>query len=255
MKLFEIIKFRWPEVVVVIAFQACCAFLLKDIGLGTVRPEEYSMRIFFLGVGLAAFSIVGQMMFWGFLRTTAVTGTAPIQPGMLLSVGRWFFWKLFLVQVVLSFILVTIASLVQVFFSSILYHRLIPENPPAWLEIISILIGGILLLKPFYFIPAIILAGDSGVMEAVRYLRQLDLFRMGRFLLLAIGVIILTGGVEFLAAFIHRSNVFYYPVSALQAISVSTGLLVVSLAAVIEVCKLKPKSTEDKSQDEQTSVE
>jgi len=255
MKLFEIIKSRWPEVVVVVVIQACCMFLFKDIGLINTRPEEYSGRTLLLGIGLAAFSIVGQMMLWGFLRTTAVTGMTPIQPGMLLSIGRWYFWKLFLVQVALSFVLILIASVVQMFFSSILYHKPIPENIPVWLEIIPMLIGGIVLIKPIYFIPAAILVGNLGAMEAFRYLRQLDLFRMGRFLPLAIGVTLLTGGLEFLSVWVHRTDALYYPVTILQAIIISAGLLIISLAAVVEVCNLRPKPVEDDSQDEQVSAE
>lgn len=254
MKFFEIVKFRWPEVMIVVVIQACCAFLIKDVGLINTRPEDYSLRLFLLGAGLAAFSIIGQMMLWGFLRTTAVTGTSAVQPGTLLSVGRVYFWKLFVVQILLTFALILIASFVQVLFSSIVYHKPIPDSVPLWMEIVPMLIGGIVMIKPIYFMPAIILAGDVGIVEAFRYLRQLDLFRMGRFLPMAIGITLLTGAVEFLSAFVHRSNVWYYPISVMQTLIMSGGLVAVFLLAVIEVCKLKPKPAEDESQNKQVEA-
>jgi hypothetical protein len=254
MKFFEIIKSRWPEVMVVVLIQACCAFLVKDIDLVSTRPEEYSMRLFFLGAGLAAFSIISQMMLWGFLRTTSVTGPSAVQPGALLSVGRVYFWKLFVLQIILIFALILIASIIQVVFSSILYHKPIPDKMPLWLEIVPMLIAGIVLIKPIYFMPAVMLVGDVGIVDAFRYLRQLDLFRMGRFLPLAIGVTLLTGGVELLSVFVHRPNVWYYPMTAMQVLVMSGGLVAVFLLAVIEVCKLKPKSPDENSHNEQAEV-
>lgn len=254
MKFFEIVKARWPEVLVVVCFQASCLFLIKDIGIINTQPEEYSFRVFLLGVGLAAFSIISQMMLWGFLRTTAVSGTSAVQPGTLLVVGREYFWKLFVVQIILWFALAVIASVQQVTVSYILYKKFIPDVIPSWLEIIPVIIGGIILIKPIYFMPAIMLVGDLNMIEAFRYLRQLDLFRMGRFLPLAVGITVLTGAVEFLSASVHRTNIFFYPVSILQAVVIAGGLFVIFLSAVIELCKLKPKSPEKESENEQADI-
>jgi hypothetical protein len=65
---------------------------------------------------------------------------------------------------------------------------------------------------------------------------------------------LLTGAVEFLSAFVHRPNVWYYPVTVMQTLIMSGALVAVFLSAVIEVCKLKPKPAEDESQDEQADV-
>jgi hypothetical protein len=254
MKFFEIVKFRWPEVAVVVVFQACCVFLFKDVELMTVNSDEYSARAFLLGICLAAFLFFSIMMSCGFFRAVAVNGTLPIQPGMLLSIGRGYCWKILLVLSIVLSISVVIVGMILGTLCYILGYEPVYGKIPLWLMSASKLPVDILMIKPFYFMPAIMLVGDLNMIEAFRYLRQLDLFRTGQFLPLAIGITLLTGAVEFLSASVHRTNIFFYPVSILQAVVIAGGLFVIFLSAVIELCKLKPKSPEKESENEQADI-
>jgi hypothetical protein len=90
MKLFDILKSRWPEAVMVAGLQACCMILVLDFQHMQEQPPSFD-RVFFLGIVMALFGIISQMLFLGFLRTAAVGVMQPVTPMELLRTGRGYF--------------------------------------------------------------------------------------------------------------------------------------------------------------------
>jgi hypothetical protein len=254
MKVIDIIKARWSEVLMLMVFQACCLMVAEDMQLTeyqeSMPSESLSGRFLLLGIGISALGIVSQMLLWGFLRTTAVTGAQAIPPGQLLSVGRWYFWKLFLFQLALFVLLIFLAGSLQAVGSLILFGKVIPERIPVWLQVAGMLAAGLILFKPTYFIPALVMVQDCSVWESLTRLRLIKIIDLKRFLILLICFFAILVGLEYLGGLVHRGTLLYYPFMAAQSLISGGGLVVLFLAAVVEVWNRIPRPKQPEEQAE-----
>ncbi len=234
----DIVKFRWPELLMILVFHACALFLFGDIEVPQTPDEQqqFSGAQFLLGMGVAALGIISQMMLWGFLRTIAVSQAQPIPPGQLLVAGRWYFWKLFAFQININAANdpggLCAAGCADIVF----YGSAAMNNAPAWVQIVSLLTAWVIFLKPFYFVPAVVLAKDISPLESVRAIRLLNLWEMKAFLSIAVVFFVAVGAVESLSGLVHRGDLLYYPLLAVQSIVMSIGVIAIFLSAMLECC-------------------
>jgi hypothetical protein len=245
MKLFDILKSRWPEALMLIVFQACCMVAAKDLQFDPGKPLPSFGRLFILGIGFVAFVIVSQMLFFGFLRTVAMGGTQSAEPMALLRTGREYFWRLLIFQLFLfaAFIFIALEILITV---GLMTHQKIAINSiPGWLNILSQAGASLILVKLTYFIPAIVLVRNCGAWESLHWLREIRLFKMGWFWAMVLGIFGIAAGVEYASGFVGQEQILYYPVLAVQAVLSASGMLVLFLAAVLEVVRQTPKSIPD----------
>ena len=98
---YEIIKKRWPEVVLIVFLQAGLMMLMEQIYAaaeqniaGNGAGQTSQVIEFFMGFGTIAIAIVATMLYLGFLKTACTEGTAPREPGVLLRIGRHYFWRI-----------------------------------------------------------------------------------------------------------------------------------------------------------------
>ncbi|MGH2272205.1 hypothetical protein ACQ9LF_10435 [Anaerohalosphaeraceae bacterium U12dextr] len=252
MNIMDIVKSRWPELLMILGFHACALFLFGDIDLPQTPDEQqqFSGRQFLLGMGIAAMAIISQMMLWGFLRTVAVSQAQPIPPGQLLVAGRWYFWKLFAFQIILMLLLILAASLLQVVLTLSLYGSAAVNHSPVWVQIVSLLTAWVIFLKPFYFVPAVVLAKDISPLESLRAIRLLNLWEMKPFLSMVVIFFGAVGGVESLSGLVNRGDLLYYPLLALQSIVMSVGVIAVFLSAMLEVLGRIPKPSRQQTEGE-----
>jgi hypothetical protein len=245
MKIFDILKARWPEAVMVAGLQACCVAMLKDLQ-GVPQPQVSFARLIFLGIGAAIFSIISQMLFWGFLRSAAVGGIQPAEPMTLLRIGGIYFWKLLVFQLLLLPVVLLIVFVIQTGAQMFLYGKVeLQTPPPLWLEITGATVTGLILMKPVYLIPATILLQNCGIWDALRNLRQIRMLKMQQFMTIAVSVLVIAGAVEYISGLAGRQNILYYPALALEALVSSAGMLVVFLAAVAGVGRQMPGNVPD----------
>jgi hypothetical protein len=245
MKIVDILKARWHEAVMVAGLQACCVALLKDLQ-SMPRPQTDFARLFFLGVGAAIFSIIAQMLFWGFLRSAAIEGIQPAEPMALLRIGRKYFWKLLLFQLLLLPVVLLIVLVIQAGAQMLLYGKAeLQTPPPLWLEIVGATVTGLILMKPVYLIPALILWRNCGIWDALRNLRQIRMLQMQHFMTIVVSVLVVAGGVEYISRLVGRRDILYYPALALCALVSAAGMLVVFLMAMIGVGRQLPGEVPD----------
>lgn len=224
----------------VAGLQACCVALLKDLQ-NVPQPQTDFARLFFLGVGAAIFSIISQMLFWGFLRSAAIEGIQPAEPMVLLRIGRKYFWKLLLFQLLLLPVVLLIVLVIQAGVQILLYGKAeLQTPPPLWLEIVGATVTGLILMKPVYLIPALILWRNCGIWDALRNLRQIRMLEMRQFMTVVVSVLVVAGGVEYISRLVGRQDILYYPALALCALVSAAGMLVVFLMAVIGVGQQMP---------------
>jgi hypothetical protein len=243
MKLFDILKSRWQEAIMVAGLQACFMVLMLDFHRMEEQPPSIE-RLFFLGIITAWFWVVCQMLLWGFLRTAVTGGTQSVRPMELLRTGRGYFWKLlvfhFMLAAAFLLIIVTVVGGGFVFWGG----QMKEEEIPQWLKMISVITASLVLLKPMYFVPAQILRKDCGIREAIYGLKQTHLLRMRYFLITAVSFLALGAIIDYKTVDIGLHSVFYFPVLGVQAMLSASGTLILFLAAVLEVDRLIPKKTE-----------
>jgi hypothetical protein len=240
MKLFDILKSRWQEAMMVAGLQACFMVVMLDFQHIQEQPPAVE-RLFFLGIIIAWFWVICQMMLWGFLRTAVTAGTQSVRPMELLRTGRGYFWKLlvfhFMLAVVFLLIVVTVVGGGLVFFNG----QIKEEEIPLWLKVVSVATASLVLLKPMYFVPAQIVRNNCGIWEAIYGLKQTQLLRMRYFIITAVTFLALGILIDYETVGIEYKSLLYFPVLGVQATLSASGTLILFLAAVLEVDRLMPK--------------
>ena len=253
-KLMDIFKSRWPEVTLVVVFQVGLMLLLERMMLssGVETPGKSQIpdgALFVLGVGCALMGVIWQMLYLGFLRTAAIDGAAPQEPLTLLLTGRAFFWRFLGAQFVIG-VAVWVVSVVLAMLAGMMLGYKEAEAIPQWL-LTAAGIGAIaLFVKPFFLIPAFILAMDFSAMEALAMMRQIRLGELGGLLKgYAVGLgVIVTAAV--LSALAPKGGAVYYIASGLNYLVQSATALTLMLATVLFVAEgAEPETTTAETDD------
>lgn len=182
-RLKDVLKSRRPEIVLIVVFQTALILLLQRMTLlgGPDQPQPPAVpgwALFVLGVGSMMMAIVWQMLYLGFLRTTALSGAEPQDPAVLVRTGRPFFWRILGVQIVVGLVLWVIAVFLLSLMGGLLgYQR--PEMLPPWLVELTLVASIALMVKPIFGVPSFMLALDIKAIEAAKLIWQIRLSDMG----------------------------------------------------------------------------
>lgn len=159
---FRIIKSRWAEVLLVVVLQAGVMVLMNQI-VGDDPGSDASVerlnnmsggKLFGLTFGMTAFMILWQMLYLGFLATAYSNKEQPQQPGMLVAVGRYFFWRIARFHL-LAFAVLCFGSQI---FGGIMAPLLL-----------------LALVKPLVLMPAIMIVNNCMVLDSFKRLGQYSL--------------------------------------------------------------------------------
>lgn len=237
-KTIDILKARWPEVMLVVVLQAAMMLLVEEVTLMAEKADSQATVTplwsgFILGMGLMLCAILWQMLYLGFLKTAAVSGNTPQQPMQLLSSGRPFFWRIFFFQILLGLVLLVVNSVIVGLLSLAIWKGRQLEQLPSWFVQLCGLAGVMILLKPMLLVPAGILVYNISAIEAFVQMRRVSLFQIDQIKLLISGgfiVIILTA---LLSELLQSGSSLHYVASGLHHILFSTIFLSLTLVAVL----------------------
>ncbi|MCE5187255.1 MAG: hypothetical protein LLF76_14130 [Planctomycetaceae bacterium] len=176
---FEILKARWQEAVLVVGLQTAMMLLYQemvrqwglDIG-GTIDTPGWAQ--FLLGLGVIGLIIGWQMLFLGFLKTAATQGAARQDPGVLLKAGRPYLWQGLIARLLLE-MAVWLVSSVMVYAYFVGTGKNDTAQLPGWFVETAVSLGTVILLKPFFLIPAFIVVLDLKFWESMMHARQVTL--------------------------------------------------------------------------------
>lgn len=177
----------------IVTFYAITMVLMEEVSLILQQAESGGQvrdwPLFMMVTGMTTFGILWQMLSLGFTSTAFTNGIEPHSPGWLLSVGRYYFWRIFWFGLLLvigwNFIGWGLVVLVSV------GMKINPTDVPAWLAHICGAAGAILLIKPMVLVPADVIVNNSGIWEAVKSLRMFRMSKSAK-LLTAIGAWLIT---------------------------------------------------------------
>ena len=239
-KTIEIIKSRWPEVTLVVVFQAGLTLLMEKI-MHSIGPEASRLEqlppewaIFALGLGWMLMMIVWQMLYLGFLRTAAVDGPAQQEPMTLLTTGRGFFWRFLWMQILIATVLWAATGVLAVLGAYAMGYRDV-QSIPQWILNAAEIGAVALLVKPFFLIPAFILAMDITAMDAFYRMQQVRLKDMGSLpKVYVIGLVIMAVAI-ITSALAPEKRTVYYMVAGFSFLVQGLITLILMLATTLFV--------------------
>ncbi len=236
---YEIIKKRWPEVVLIVFLQAGVMMLMEQVsaaaeqGVVGSRAGQPSQAIdFFLGFGMIAITIVAQMLYLGFLKTACTEGTAPREPGIILRIGRHYFWRILRFQLIIVIVYLGLSIIIVSLLGPLVSGAAKPEDFPKWLLGISSLLPLIVLIKPLTLSPALMVGCDMMAVKSIVSIRSYRIFGERKVLALyVLGLIIICTISVALDVFETGGALRYFKVGFCGVV-VSTAMLAVHLEAL-----------------------
>ena len=236
---YEIIKKRWPEVVLIVFLQAGMMMLVEqvsaaaeqDVAAGRVGQPSQAVD-FFLGFGTIAITIVAQMLYLGFLKTACTEGSAPQEPGVILRIGRHYFWRILRFQLLIFVVYIGLVGLILSLLGPFVAEAAKPEDFPEWLLGVSFLLALIVLIKPLTLSPALMVGCDMMAVKSIVSIRRYRIFGERKVLALyVLGFIIISAISVALDMFETTGALRYFKVGFCGVVT-GTALLAVHLEAL-----------------------
>jgi hypothetical protein len=241
-EVLEIIKRRWPEVVLVVGFQIG-VFFLKTMLMEIVEEASQTTESenivyspfwasFLLGMGTMAFAIIAYMFLFGFLATACHEGLDKKEPIDLLRAGRYFFWRMVRFEILFSIFWFAIVIVCAAIVGTIVLQAKARQGIPNWMLNIFMFTSLVILIKPMLLAPAIMIAKDKMVLDAIKLLKQYSLKDAKNLLLLAGASISLMLGFSVTLSFAEIGSYYYYALLGGSGLFSSLLLLLIGLTAV-----------------------
>jgi hypothetical protein len=235
---FEIIKKRWPEVVLIVFLQAGLMMLMEQIYAAAERDgaagngDGPSSTTIALLLGTMAIAIVATMLYLGFLKTACTDGTAPREPGVLLRIGRYYFWRTMRFQLIAFIVYFVLSGLVLSFFTSFFPEAAKPEDFPKWVLGISSLLPLIVLIKPLTLSPALMVGCDMMAVKSIVSIRRHRIFGERKVLALYVLGFIIISVISMSLDMFNTSGVLRYFTAGCCNVVVGAAVLAVHLEAL-----------------------
>jgi hypothetical protein len=236
-KVIDILKARWAEVLLVVGFQTGVLFLFEQIVM-TADEQAASRRAampehiaFLLGVGTMAFAIIAQMLYLGFLRTAYEEGITRWEPGQLLRIGRYYFWR------VVRFSLLMAAAIVGLLIPLMSIAYAVtgikpPEPLPVWATGVVLICILIVLIKPMIFSQAIMIARDVMALRSIGMLSEYRLTQAPGIVAIYILVLALGAGQSMIDKVFELKGTLHYLLMGTHYVVLSVAMLAMHLMAL-----------------------
>ena len=237
-KAIDILVVRWPEVLLVVVLQVALMMFSDELVMMTEAAEKTNSQMpfwssFLLGLGTMVMVTVWQMLYLGFLKTSATGGHQPCQPLELLVRGRPYFWKILFFQIMFGFLVLVVSGVVIGFLAQLIWKTDDVTKVPDWATQTCAMLALVGFIKPMLFIPARVVVYDHTVMQAVAAMRK---YRISEIRYIFQWVI---GGFSGIIAFMllsllaEEKSVLYYIFSAVYHVLFSGLMLFLTLLAVL----------------------
>ncbi len=237
-KVIDILKTRWPEVMLVVVLHAALMLFSDEFLLMAEAAESRHVEFsagpsFLLGFGIAITGVILQMLYLGFMKTSAVAGTQPWQPLDLIRYGRRYFWKILFFQIMFGFVLLLFSMAIATTLGRYLWKTEDMTMIPEWFFQFCTMAAILFMIKPFLLVPARMIVYDNSLAQSVLAVPR---YRFGEiesiFKVLAGGFgIVFT--LMFLIELVVPRTVVYFILTGVHHVCLSMLFLVLALMAVL----------------------
>jgi len=236
---YEIIKKRWPEVVLIVFLQAGVMMLMEQVS-ATVEREAAGSRAsqppqaveFFLGLGAIAIVIVAQMLYLGFLKTACTDGAASREPAAIRRIGRYYFWRILRFQLIIGVVYLGLSMIIVSLLGPLVSDAAKPEDFPKWLFGVSSLLALIVLIKPLTLSPALMVGCDMMAVQSIVSIRRHRIFGERKVLALYVLALIIISAISVLLAVFETKGTLRYFEVGCHGVVAGTAMLAVHLEAL-----------------------
>ncbi|MHC4883312.1 MAG: hypothetical protein ACYTFX_06910 [Planctomycetota bacterium] len=237
-KAIDILKVRWPEVVMVVVLQAAMMLLLEEVVSDSEKMDSNAALMpfwasFLLGMGTILCAVLWQMLYLGFLKTAAVFGSQPQQPLELLRSGRPYFWRIVFFQILIGIALMFLNMAIVAFLGYLIWQGRELNQLPQWFVQIGALIGILIVLKPMLLVPARMIVYDDTTFQAIFQMRYYSLKGIDRIFKVTLAGFVMIVLSTLPVAFFEQGSRAYYVLSGLHHTIFSFILLTLTLIAVL----------------------
>jgi hypothetical protein len=237
-KTFDILKMRWPEVMLVVVLQAAITLSANEIAVSLIEESQFNIESvsselnFFFGLCLMTIWILWLMLYTGFLKTLAVSETQPFRPLDLLREGVPYYWRFLLLGILVMFLVGL--SFIGFAFSlgSMIWKTSDWLQMPGWFLVVCEIAATLAFIKLSLFVSARIITCDESVPEALRWHR---LYRVGdieglpKAIFIGFSAILI---ISIINSFVPETPVLYYTVAGIQLI-INYGVMFFLTAMVV----------------------
>lgn len=172
---------RWQEILLIIGFMAIGIFLFEQISAEAaaiqraatesgITNESGSMSpttSFLYSLASMVFLVLWQILLLGFLATLNINYGTPLDPKLLIIIGRRFFWRMIRFQIILGLLYFAASMLIFNAMKWIFLQSVPNENISTWTLAICAVVSMAILSKPILLIPPIMICKNCMVLEAV----------------------------------------------------------------------------------------
>jgi len=239
-KAIDILKVRWPEVMLVVVLHVAMVLLVEDVvaaseNMDAQGPMPPFWASFLLGMGMILCGILWQMIYLGFLKTVAVSEGEPKQPMQLLRTGRPYFWRILLFQMLLGFAVMLLNAVFLNVLGGLIWQGRSIEDLPVWFAQLCALAGILIVLKPMLLVPACVIVYDVsafGAFSKMRFYRLSQIDGIFKAIIIGFGIIALSAMPSVL---LDAEGPRRYISSGLYNVASSLVLLILAMVAVLWV--------------------
>ncbi len=256
-KTIDIIKVRWPEVVLLAVMWAAMMLLSEEMIRRWVLVGESEAAaapegaMFLLGMGVMSLLIVWHLLFLGFLKSAAMEGQTPRDPVQLLMAGRPYLWRIFGFQFLIGIALWAVTAIMIILFLGA-SGQPPGTQPPAWLAEVIGAAAVLLLVKPVFLIPAFVIVLDMRLADALIRVMAVPLYQIRMLVkMVAIGFTAVTA-IGIGVSFVPEGGGLHYAASGVNYLAKSVNLLVLLTASAVWTAEvfLPPEPPEGDETDE-----
>ena len=175
-KTLAILKARWTEVTLIAGLHIL-ALLSSNLFQVEMTDSAPTWTLLYMGFSFSIM-IISRILYFGFLRTCFLDAQEPCPPIVLLKTGKHFFWRMVgvgLLWGIAYFILAWLIFLMAKQFISVDAGFFETAKVVPLLYQLCFIGAMLILIKPFLFIPALIIVLDCRVFESFKFFKQCKL--------------------------------------------------------------------------------
>lgn len=238
-KAIDILKMRWPEVMLIVVLQAAMMVFADDYmqTYQAMSPEKMKQEPlwgnFFVGVGLIVYMVIILKLYLGFLKSAATSGQTPQEPKELLRIGRPYFIRMLIFQLLLEVSVSVLVIPIIAYLGGVIWKVQDVSKIPNWFVQLISLLGMLALMKPLFLIPARILVYEDTVFQAFSAVWHYKLARIDHFMPWTLGCFGAVAGVTLINSLAAVKTPLYYVLSGVHFVFLNLVLLGLTLVVVL----------------------
>ncbi len=188
--------------------------------------------VFWFSLGGMFFQVLWALFLLGFLVSVIVSYQTALEPGMLLKIGRKFFWRTFRFSIVYGAFCMALNMVICTVVKSLFFPSTAFELLPTWVIELCSIPAYIILAKPLILVPCIMIIGNKMLLEATALISQFAILKAKALLAIFIATASLEGLISALQLFMDHEKIAFNVVIAVKGCLMGSLILLAGLYGV-----------------------